>query len=221
MKKKKVVALIPIKLQSQRVKNKNLRPLGNHELCWYVPNTLLESNLIDEVYIFCSDEKVMKYVPKGCIFLKRDTSLDSNETKGFQIYESFIKQIVADVYILAHTTSPFLKLESLNDAIARVLSGEYDSSFSAKKIQTFAWYQGKPINYDIANVPRTQDMEPILVETSAFFIFNNYIFTEHGRRIGFQPYIKEVDDIEAIDIDEEQDLVYAQTIKNLEDKNNE
>ena len=119
---------------------------------------------------------------------------------------------------MAHTTSPFTKVSTVQDALDHVLSGEYDSSFSAKRIQTFAWYDGKPINYDLDDVPRTQDIKPIYVETSGFFIFKKDLFLKHHRRIGFKPYVKEVDDIESIDIDEPSDYKYACMImKSLED----
>ena len=118
----------------------------------------------------------------------------------------------ADIYILAHATSPFIKVSSCQNALDCVLSGVYDSAFSAERIQKFAWYQGAPINYDIKDVPRTQDLEPIWVETSAFFMFRREVFLEHHRRIGFQPYIQEVSGIEAIDIDEKRDYDLARTL---------
>ncbi len=205
----KTVALVPIKLNSQRVPHKNLLPIGNHPLSWYICNSLLQVNNIDEVYVYCSDEKIIKYIPEGVVFKKREKWLDGDKVKGFDIYRSFIKEVDADIYVLAHTTSPFTKISSIDNALSKVISGEYDSSFSAERIQTFAWYKGKPINYDLNDVPRTQDMEPIWVETSAFFIFRKEIFTISNRRIGFNPYIQEVLGIEAIDIDEKEDYEMA------------
>ena len=102
-----------------------------------------------------------------------------------------------------------------------MLSDENDSAFSAERIQTFAWYQGKPINYDLNDVPRTQDMEPIWVETSAFFVFKKEIFTVHNRRIGFKPYIQEVSGIEALDIDEKKDYDLACKLAEAEGIGNE
>ena len=52
-------------------------------------------------------------------------------------------------------------------------------------------------------------MEPIWVETSAFFMFRKEIFTVHNRRIGFHPYIQEVSGIESVDIDEKKDYDLA------------
>lgn len=213
----KTVALVPIKLNSQRLPHKNILPIAGHPLCWYICNALNNTNGIDEVYVYCSDDEIINYIPNNTIFKRRDSRLDGDLIKGFDIYRSFINEIDADVYVLAHTTSPFIKVSSVENALAHVLSGEHDSAFSAERIQTFAWYQGKPINYDLNDVPRTQDMEPIWIETSAFFIFRKEIFTLHNRRIGFNPYIQEVSGIEAVDIDEKKDYELACKLAEVEE----
>jgi len=205
----KTVALIPIKLNSQRLPHKNILPIAGHPLCWHLCNTLNKAKGIDEVYVYCSDPAVKEYIPEETTFLQRPKWLDEDQVKGFDIYREFIKTVDADVYVLAHTTSPFIKVESVENALSHILDGTNDSAFSAERIQTFAWYQGKPINYDLNDVPRTQDMEPIWVETSAFFMFKKEIFTVHNRRIGFDPYIQEVSGIEAVDIDEKKDYDLA------------
>ena len=212
----KVVAFVPIKLNSQRLPHKNILPIAGHSLCWHLCNTLLKVNNIDEVYVYCSDERVSDYIPEGVILKKRDKKLDGDLVKGFDIYKSFISEVDADVYVLAHTTSPFIRQESIDNALKHIVSGSNDSAFSAEKIQTFAWYKDKPINYDLNDVPRTQDLEPIWVETSAFFMFKKEIFTDYNRRIGFNPYIQEVSGIEAIDIDEKKDYDLACQLAKIE-----
>lgn len=100
-----------------------------------------------------------QYIPKETRFLQRPVWLDGDLVKGFDIYRAFINTVDADVYVLAHTTSPFIKVESCQKALDHILSGENDSAFSAERIQTFAWYNGNPINYDLNDVPRTQDAQ--------------------------------------------------------------
>lgn len=205
----KTVALIPIKLNSQRLPHKNILPIAGHPLCWHLCNTLNQVKELDAVYVYCSDPKIQEYIPEETKFLQRPVWLDGDFVKGFDIYREFIKTVDADVYVLAHTTSPFIKVSSCQKALDSILDGSHDSAFSAERIQTFAWYQGKPINYDLDDVPRTQDMEPIWVETSAFFMFKKEIFTVYNRRIGFNPYIQVVSGIEAVDIDEKKDYDMA------------
>ncbi|MBR6152375.1 MAG: acylneuraminate cytidylyltransferase family protein [Lachnospiraceae bacterium] len=212
----KTIAFVPIKLNSLRLPHKNILPLAGKPLCWHICNSLLKSKGIDEVYVFCSDEDVRKYVPQDIIFKKREKWLDGDDVKGFDIYREFLKEVDADVYVLAHTTSPFIKVSSIENALTHILDGEYDSAFSAERIQTFAWYHGKPINYNLNDVPRTQDLDAIWIETSAFFMFKKEVFTAHNRRIGFKPYIQEVAGIEAIDIDEKKDYDLACLMAKME-----
>ena len=102
--------------------------------------------------------------------------------------------------------------KTIQNALSKVLYEGYDSAFTARRMQTFSWYKGEPINYKPEQVPRTQDIEPVFVETSAFFIFRKELWTKYGRRIGFHPYIQEVDEIEAVDIDTMEDLRFAQIL---------
>ena len=178
----------------------------------YIFETLTEVKNINDVYCFCSDESVRSLLPQGIKFLKRDESLDSDSTLGKDIYESFIRQVDADVYVLCHATSPFIKSETISNAIRKVADENFDSSFSAEKMQTFAWYDGKPLNYDLKLIPRTQDIEPVFIETSAFFIFKQAVWTGLHQRIGNHPYIAVVDKLEGIDIDWPEDFVFAEKV---------
>ena len=97
-------------------------------------------------------------------------------------------------------------------AVARVQSGECDSAFSAERIQTFAWYGGRPLNYSLTHVPRTQELEPVYAETSAFFVFGRDVWCKHHRRIGEHPYVAVTDRIESTDIDNPDDFTLAEAI---------
>lgn len=208
----KTVAFVPIRLNSKRVIGKNLKMLGGKPLMCYILETLASVKTIDEVYVYCSNEDVIQYLPVDVKFLKRPDFLDRDETLGKEIYGEFVKTIDADIYILAHTTSPFMKQETVEKALDKIINGNYDSAFSCEKIQTFTWYKNKPLNYELNDIPRTQTIEPIYVETSAFFMFKKEIWTEHGQRIGFNPYFALVDKIEGVDIDWPEDFEFAEKI---------
>lgn len=164
----KTVAFVPLRLNSQRVAGKNLRLLGGEPLMCHILRTLAGIGEIDEVYAYCSDERICEYLPQGVRFLRRSPDLDRDTTLGREIYDSFTADVEADLYVLAHATSPFIRAETVADALRHVRSGEYDSAFSAEKIQTFAWFEGRPLNYALDDIPRTQTIEPVYIETSAF-----------------------------------------------------
>ncbi|MBQ5752186.1 MAG: acylneuraminate cytidylyltransferase family protein [Bacteroidaceae bacterium] len=208
----KTVAFVPIRLNSKRVVGKNLKLLGNKPLLQYILETLVKVGNIDEVYVYCSSEDIIPLLPQGVKFLKRSELLDRDETLGKEIYDAFVEDVDADIYMLAHTTSPFISAATIENAVEKVRSGEHDSSFSAQKVQTFAWYRGKPLNYDLKAVPRTQTIEPVYFETSAFYIFRKELWTLMGQRIGKNPFMAIVDPIEGIDIDNPEDFELAQRV---------
>ncbi|MDE7305445.1 MAG: acylneuraminate cytidylyltransferase family protein [Alistipes sp.] len=208
----KTVAFVPIRLNSQRVEGKNLRLLGGEPLLCHILRALLRTPGIDETYVFCSDERIRPLLPDGVRFLRRSEELNRDTTLGREIYDAFTSEVEADLYVLAHATSPFIRPETIGAALEKIRSGEYDSAFSAEKIQTFAWYEGRPLNYSLDNIPRTQTIEPVYIETSAFFIFPRTLWRDRHRRIGDRPYMAIVDRIEGMDIDYPEDFAMAEAI---------
>jgi len=211
----KTVAIVPMKLNNQRLPQKNTKTFTNGKpLCYYILSTLLKVKEIEEVYVYCSNPDIKEYIPDGVKYLKRSEELDKDTTKMNEVLSAFAKEVYADVYVMTHVTSPFVKEESIKKGLDAVLLGEYDSSFAAKKLQDFLWQDGKPYNYELDNIPRTQDLKPMFEETSGFYIYESKVITELGRRIGNKPYIVEVSQIESVDIDEAEDFMIADAIFN-------
>lgn len=208
----KIVSFIPVKLNNQRLPGKNTLPLGNKITCEYIFDTIIQVDNIDEKYVYCSDESIKKYLPEGLQFLHRDKYLDGFEVKGLEIIEYFIRDIDADIYVLTHVTQPFTKASSIETALRKVMCGEYDSAFSAVELRDYCWYKGKPLNYDMEDIVTTQNLEPVYMETGAFYIFTKEVFVKYGRRIGRHPYMHIVDQFEGVDIDTRQDYELAQAI---------
>ncbi len=212
----KTIAVVPMKLNNRRLPQKNTKSFTNGKpLCFYILSTLLKVKGIDEVYVYCSNPDIKNFIPDGVKYLKRSELLDQDSTKMNEVLNSFAKDVYADIYVMTHTTAPFVKAESIEKGIEAVKSGKYDSAFAAKKIQDFLWKDGKPFNYELNNIPRTQDLPPLYEETSGFYIYKNCIMTEFNRRIGNNPYIVEVGEIESVDIDEPEDFEIADAIYNF------
>lgn len=211
----KTVAVVPMKLNNRRLPQKNTKSFTNGKpLCSYILSTLLKVSGIDEVYVYCSNPDIKDFIPEGVNYLKRSESLDQDSTKMNEVLKCFAEDVPADIYVMTHTTAPFISPESIEKGLNAVLSGEYDSSFAAKKLQDFIWKDGKPFNYELNNIPRTQDLEPLFEETSGFYIYRSEVMTKLNRRIGDKPFITEVGEIESIDIDEPEDFEIADAVFN-------
>ncbi len=213
----KIVAIVPMKLNNRRLPKKNTKSFTNGKpLCQYILSTLLRVDGVDEVYVYCSNPDIKKFIPKEVKYLQRSISLDQDTTKMNEVLNCFANEVPADIYVMTHTTAPFIKKESIEKGLEAVKSGEYDSSFAAKKLQDFLWKDGKPFNYELHNIPRTQDLPALYEETSGFYIYRSNVMTELNRRIGDKPFIVEVGEIESVDIDEAEDFMIADAIYNYQ-----
>jgi CMP-N-acetylneuraminic acid synthetase len=149
-------------------------------------------------------------------FIKRPDYLDLPESNFSQIFENFMNTVDSDIYVYAHATAPFISVDTMKECILAVSDGDYDSAFCAVKIQDYLWQDGEPLNFDAANIPRSQDIKPIYRETSGVYVFKKEVFELYHRRIGIKPYVKEVTYKEAVDINNPEDFKLAQAMLNIE-----
>lgn len=206
----KIIAIMPIKLHNERCPGKNTRILGDKPLLQHELLSLLATQMCDSVNVYCSDEAVVPFLPAGVNFVQRPAVLDLPTSNFTQIFETFMAKHDADIYVYAHATAPFVTIQTMKECISAVVSREYDSAFCAIKLQDYLWQDNRPLNFDATNVPRTQDLKPIYQETSGVYVFTKAVFEKYKRRIGMNPFIKEVSFKEAVDIDNPEDFDLAE-----------
>lgn len=210
------VAFVPIKLNNERIPGKNLKPMDDGKiLISFILDTLLalkERKVFDDVIVYCSDEEICKYLPLGVRWLKRSTVLDTQLTKSNDIIRSFLNDVKADIYVMCHATSPFMRASHIEACVNAVKSGKNDSAFCAREIQNFLWQYGEPLNFSRDNYPRTQDLVPIYEELPTPYVFTKEVFEKTGGRTGMKPYICACSAVEAIDIDNPSDFELANAI---------
>lgn len=210
----KFVGYVTVRLNSKRVPQKSIREVGGIPLIQRAITTLNQVDTISESILFCSDEIIEEYIDTHVQynFKKRSNHLDSDETTFNDVLESIIDYSDTDFIVFLCCTSPFIKATTIQDMIYQIENNGHDSAFTAIATNSFCWFNNKPLNYDPSNVPRTQDIEPVIIETSSLYIFQKELFKLHKRRIGFNPYIKIVDKLEGWDIDTQDDLKIAELI---------
>lgn len=209
----RTVAFVPLKLNNERLPGKNTKSLSDGTpLVTLILDTLQKVNNVDDIYVYCSNTSVVDYLPHGVKFLKRSEHLDQSTTKINEVLSSFANDVPADVYVLAHATAPFLKRESIETGVNMVCSGQYDSALTVHKMQEFIWKDGQPMNYDLAAVPRTQDLDPLFIETSGLYIYTQDLIVQRNTRIGDRPYLIEVSSIESLDINNPMDFEIADAV---------
>ena len=218
-----ITLLLPMKGNSERVPNKNLKLFNGKPLFHAVIDELIKSKYINKVIINTDSDLIAESAIKtykDFIFIhKRPENIQGDFISMNKIIEHDLNNSDSDIYIQTHSTSPLLVIKSLDSAIERMLSKSknFDSIFSVTKIQTrFYDKKGVPFNHNPKELIRTQDLEPLFEENSGFYIFTKDSFKNaDNKRIGLNPLMFEIVKIEAIDIDEPSDFIIAETLHKL------
>ena len=211
----KIVALVPMRHNSERVPGKNYRPFSGRPLYHHIIGTLLRCPLITEVVIDTDSRKIMEDA-SHCFpqvrLIERPEHLRAGTVPMNDVLLYDITQIESVYYLQTHSTNPLLRTETITKAIETFLSpGDHDSLFGVTRLQTRLYdAQGHSINHDPDILLRTQDLPPVYEENSTLYIFSRKTLEVRKNRIGYHPIMFEVSRKEAIDIDEELDFLFAE-----------
>lgn len=212
-----VAAIVPMRHDSERVAGKNFRPLGGRPLYHHIVQSLLESARVSRVVID-TDSDVIKS-DAATIFpevevLDRPEELRGGMVPMNEVLLNDVRRLDADLFLQTHSTNPFLRSTSIDDAIERLQEdGSADSLFSVTRLQTRLWSaDGIPINHERDRLVRTQDLEPMYEENSCLYLFTRKSLERAGNRIGERPILYELPAQEAWDIDDESDFFIAEAM---------
>ncbi len=210
----KVVAFTPSRLNSQRVPQKNIKKLGGVPLVNYALWTMNKIELINEIIVFASEPSICDFIKSGIRYkyLERPAFLDTQVAKVQDLIREFLKLYDADIIMMFHITSPFLRPETVHECLEKVRFGGYDSALTAFMIDRRCWFKGKPLNFSYEEEDGGQ-ISPVIVEHS-IYVFKKEVFETTGQRISNNPYIKIIDHFEGHDIDTTEDFRIAELIVN-------
>ena len=214
---KKIVAFVPMRHSSERIKGKNYCDFAGRPLFHYVVDTLLRCSQVTQVCIDTDSSVIIEDVKQNfptVTILLRPEYLRDGATSMNLVLENAIAQVGADLYLQTHSTNPLLRSETVTRAIDTMLnSSEHDSLFGVTRLQTRLYdAHGKAINHDPDVLLRTQDLPPVYEENSNLYLFTKDIFLERKNRIGFKPILFEIPRDEAWDIDVETDFRIAELL---------
>ncbi|MGQ5489808.1 acylneuraminate cytidylyltransferase family protein [Thauera sp. ZXT1-4] len=214
----KIVALLPMKANSVRVKGKNFRDFCGKPLFRWILDTLLQVEEIDQIIINTDARHIL--AENGLVDTDRITIRDRKpEICGDHVSMNLVladdvANVPADLYLMTHTTNPLMSADTIRKAIAAFIdakaAGTADSLFTVDKVQTrFYRADCSPLNHDPDNLIPTQNLEPWFEENSNLYLFTADSFAKTKARIGKQPMMYEGPYFESIDIDTPADWDFA------------
>ncbi len=209
----RVVAFVPVKGKSERIKNKNIRLLDGKELFLHTLEKLVSCSFIDEVFLDTESDEIIAIANEvGCSVLKRKAELASNSTDGNQLFMNEVKSTDADIYIQVLCTSPFIELDTISKGLVCLEENpSYDSVVLVKDEKQYTWTDGTS-DYDINAIPNSIDLPSTIIETMGLYIIRKDAALKTQRRIGESPFMLIASPIEAVDVNWPEDFKLAELI---------
>ncbi|AFK05423.1 acylneuraminate cytidylyltransferase [Emticicia oligotrophica DSM 17448] len=214
--KYKVVAIVPMRHSSERVKGKNYRDFAGKPLYHRIVDSLLACNKIDKVVIDTDSpiiiEQVSNLYPE-VIVLERPEHLRDGAIPMNNVLLNTCNSIESEFYLQTHSTNPILSSETISKGIEDFIKSYpiYDSMFTVTRVQQRLWDPlARAINHNPAILLRTQDLPPTYMENSCMYLFTKETLIKKFNRIGDRPFLYEIPEIEAQDIDVELNFKVAE-----------
>ena len=212
----KVNAILPMRAGSQRVVNKNIRPVNGRPLYEYVIDSLLGAKHIDRIILSTDIKEILERYKDNekFIILERPENLKGNTSMNW-IIEDVLNKINWEHFMQMHVTTPLLTSETIDKAIEKYFQhvDNYDSLFSVNEKQMrFFDKNWNPINHKLEDAPMTQDLEIWYEENSLFYIFSRDSFHKKKHRIGEKPFLFKTPLIESLDLDTEEHFELAELL---------
>ena len=207
----KTACFIPIKQNSERVPGKNFRPVGGIPLYQAIVTKALASGCFSTVFVDTNSPEAAEFArAHGAVPIERKPELALASANGNDLLNHHAAlEPSFDFYFQLFVTAPLLKIESIRGAVSALLeSATHDSVFTTNEHKGFFWRSGLPISYQPNLLPRSQDLVPIVEETTALYGITRAALLNYRCRIGARPHFFPVSRIESVDLNTEDDFVY-------------
>jgi CMP-N,N'-diacetyllegionaminic acid synthase len=215
----KIVAIIPARGGSKRIKNKNIKLFNSKPLIFWTIDAALKSKKIDDVYVSSENKNILKISKKfGANVVKRPIKLSNNIIMpDMAIRDAYLQINKNYKYVVSlQPTSPLRTADEIDGSVNKIIKTKADSLLSCFKAHSFIWKKNKnffsPQNYNHEQRPRSQDMKQFQ-ENGAIYITKPAILIKKHNRLGGKISIFEMSFWNSIDIDNIEDFKIAELIK--------
>ena len=211
--KKKIVAIVPVRKGSKRIKNKNFKNFAGSSLFEIKLKSLKKVDLIDEIIVSTDSDTAIKIAKKYKIkYHRREKYFASSKCTNSEFFENLAKSIEGDFLMYTPCTAPLIKSTTIQKFLKKFLSiyPKFDSMNTINYVKEHLWLNNRPLNYNPLNSPNTQDLPNIMKLTYGINIISRKKMISKKNVIGDKPFFYEINDLESIDIDNPIDFLFAE-----------
>jgi len=221
--KKKIVAMIPARLGSKRVKMKNLRKINGKPLIEYIIEATILSGEFEreDIYLNSESEEFRKIADDwGIKFYKRPEFFASDAATNDHFMAEFLVHTECDAVVQLLPTSPFISPDQIKEFTKKFRYEKLDTLISVKNVQIECLYEGRPINFSSQEVTKpSQELKPIQAYACGLMAwkkmnyltnYDNYQAAYHGGDGKIGTYV--MTGYSTVDIDTEDDFMIAEVV---------
>ena len=212
---KNVTAIVPVKGDSERVRNKNKRSFHDTSLLELKLNQLIKIQGLKEIIVSSEDDECLKIADSmGVSKHKRDPKFSTSFVPMSEVYSYLGSKCNSENILWAQVTNPLVGTGYYQKALEKYdeTSGSYDCLLSVSKVKDYIFYKGKPIGFKPNPWPRSQDLKEIFKLTFCINILKTENLIEWGSLVGKKPYFYEINSLESWDIDTQEDFDFCEMI---------
>ena len=215
--KSKIVAIIPIRKNSQRIKNKNfIKFYKGKSLLEIKIEQLKKVKLIDKIVVSSDSIKAEKIAHKYNVFFhRRESYYASSKCSGSDFFQNLASSIFGDYLMYCPCTSPIIKTNTYNRFLKKFffIKNKFDSLNTVSVLDTFIWKGSKSLNYNSFKAPNSQDLPKNYFElTFGLNIISRSKMLKLKNIVGKKPKFMILNKLESTDIDDKVDFLAAQVL---------
>lgn len=224
-----VLALIPARSGSQRVRNKNILPLEGKPLIAYTIEAARGAELVDRVIVSTDSEEIASVAREygAEVPFLRPKELSSSSSTEYEFHRHALDWLKEhegyepDLIVNLYPTTPFRKPETIDKAIRLILEKpEYDSVRSIRKVSEHPYKMWKVDGPAARPYVESDDpslhtaayhtLEPVYIQNASIYITRPRVVRELARTIGEKVLAFEMSEEESVDINSPLDFRFAE-----------
>lgn len=212
-----ITAIIPVRKNSVRLKNKNFLPFyKNQSLLEIKIKQLKKIKYINSIVVSSDSSKAEQIAKKNKVdFHKRKKYFASSKCSGGNFFKNLAESIAGDYLVYCPCTSPIIYTRTYNFFFKQFFQNrkKFDSINTVSELKTFIWKGKKPLNYNFFNPPNSQGLPGIYKAlTFGINIISKDKMIKYKNIVGKKPSFLKLSKNETVDINDSLDFELAKLI---------
>ncbi len=221
----KVIAMIPARIGSQRLKYKNLALLNNKPLISYAIEKARKSGVFNEIYIN-SDHTIFKNIAKKykIKFYLRNKNLGKSSITSDQVVFDFLKNNKCDYLVWVNPIAPLQEINDIKKSVKYLINHKINSLITVTNKKVHYLLKNKPINFDInKKFDKTQNLPAVSEMVYTLMMWNSKSFLKYYSKNKFailhgKKFFYQISKVSSIIVKDKEDLNLIQNILSKKNK---